>query len=82
VFSHFQQGDLFLPYSLGGEPLRVDAPILGFAIVVSLLTGGLVGLIPGLRASRVDLQVTLKEDQTAVDNGAAAPWSYRRLLCH
>jgi putative ABC transport system permease protein len=60
VFSHFQQGDLFLPYSLGGEPLRVDAPILGFAIVVSLLTGGLVGLIPGLRASRVDLQVTLK----------------------
>jgi putative ABC transport system permease protein len=60
VFSHFQQGDLFQPYSLGGEPLRVDAPILGFAFVVSLLTGALVGLVPGLRASRVDPQATLK----------------------
>jgi putative ABC transport system permease protein len=62
VFTHFQQGDLFLPYSLGAEPLRVDVPILGFALVVSLLTGALVGLVPGLRASRVDLQAALKGD--------------------
>jgi putative ABC transport system permease protein len=62
VFTHFQQGDLFLPYSLGAEPLRVDVPILGFALVVSLLTGALVGLVPGLRASRVDVQAALKGD--------------------
>ncbi|HEU5154402.1 MAG TPA: ABC transporter permease, partial [Gemmatimonadales bacterium] len=64
VFAQFQQGDLFLPYSLGAEPLRVDPPILGFAIVVSLVTGALVGLIPGLRASRVDLQTALKGEDT------------------
>ncbi|HSE68500.1 MAG TPA: ABC transporter permease, partial [Gemmatimonadales bacterium] len=64
VFAQFQQGDLFIPYSLGAEPLRVDLPILGFAIVISLVTGALVGLVPGLRASRVDLQTTLKGDDT------------------
>jgi putative ABC transport system permease protein len=64
VFAQFQQGDLFLPYSLGADPLRVDVPILGFAIGVSLLTGVLVGLIPGLRASRVDLQTALKGEDT------------------
>ena len=43
-------------------PLNVqpDAKILGFTLGVSLLTGILFGLVPALRASRVDLNSVLK----------------------
>lgn len=40
---------------------RLDARILGFALAVSLLTGLLVGLLPALRASRVNPAEGLKE---------------------
>ena len=39
----------------------VDAKILGFALVLSLCTGLLFGLLPALRASRADLGEVMKE---------------------
>jgi len=41
--------------------VAIDYRVLGFTLVVSLLTGLIFGLIPALHASRPDLNETLKE---------------------
>jgi putative ABC transport system permease protein len=41
--------------------IRIDMPVLWFALGVSVLAGLLFGLVPALRASRVDLNETLKD---------------------
>ena len=41
--------------------IDLDARALGFSLVVTLLTGLAIGLLPALRASRVDLQDALKD---------------------
>ncbi len=43
------------------QGLSIDRTVLGFALLVSALTGILVGIIPALRASRPDLVASLKE---------------------
>jgi predicted permease len=48
---------------------RLDARMLAFALAVSALTGLLCGLLPALRASRVDPAEGLKEGRTAVSRG-------------
>lgn len=45
----------------GIAEIRIDGAVLGFALGGSLLTGILFGLVPALRASRPDLQATLRE---------------------
>ncbi|HKP86348.1 MAG TPA: ABC transporter permease [Blastocatellia bacterium] len=41
--------------------IRVDARVLGFAFMVSLLTGIIFGLVPALQTSKPDLNESLKE---------------------
>ena len=44
--------------------LQLDGRVLAFSFVVSLLTGLLFGVLPALRASKTDLQETLKDSGT------------------
>ena len=49
---------------------RIDPTVLGFALGISMLTAILFGLAPALRASRLDLNASLKE---GARRSAAAP---------
>jgi predicted permease len=49
--------------------IRIDATVLGFTILLSLLTGLVFGLIPALQSSRADLQGTLKEGSAGAGTG-------------
>ena len=51
------------PLSLGFE---IDWLVLGFAIAVSLATGVLFGIVPAIRASRVDVNTSLKEGKAGM----------------
>jgi predicted permease len=52
------------------DEVAVDLPVLIFSLGVSLATGLLFGLAPALRASRVDLNETLKDSGRTTDSGA------------
>lgn len=49
---------LFLP---GSGDIQLDGTVLGFTLLVSLITGSLFGLIPALQVSRPDLADVLRE---------------------
>ncbi|PYV86522.1 MAG: hypothetical protein DMG05_19510 [Acidobacteria bacterium] len=63
------------PVSLSTSP---DLRILGFTLVVSLLTGILFGLVPALQSTRVSLAPTLKEQAGAVAGSTHV--RFRKLL--
>ncbi len=44
------------------DEVSIDPYVLGFALVISLITGLLFGLAPALRNSQVDLEAALKEE--------------------
>ena len=52
-----------------GSAVTFDWRVLGFTLVVALLTGILFGLIPAFSASRTDLSVTLKEGSSRAGSG-------------
>src|SRR2546425_983017 len=43
------------------DKIRIDGRVLGFTLLVSLVTGVVIGLVPGLQLSKPDLIATLKE---------------------
>ena len=55
------------------EEIGIDWRVLLFALGVSLLTGLLFGLTPALKASRPDLNASLKEGATAAISGMRRP---------
>jgi putative ABC transport system permease protein len=60
-----------------GEP-EINAPVLGFALAVSVLICLGFGLLPTLQAGRLDLQRELKEGRTTY--GGSARLTVRRML--
>ncbi len=53
------------------EAINADARVLGFTLLVSLLTGLLFGSAPAWQAARLDLQTALKDGGRALTGGHA-----------
>jgi predicted permease len=68
----------FLPQNATLE-IKPDSRMLGFTLVVTVLTGLLFGLAPALQATRLDLIPALKNDAVGVAGGRRR-WELRRLL--
>jgi len=49
--------------------IRVDSTVFIFALTITALIGVLVGLIPGLHASRGDLHITMQQSSTRISGG-------------
>jgi putative ABC transport system permease protein len=62
------------------QEANVDARVLLFTLVISVLTGLIFGLAPALQASRPDLQQTLKEGGAAALSGGRGRRWLRNLL--
>jgi predicted permease len=67
-----------------GRPLLVDATpdvrILGFAFVLTLITGVVFGLLPALRASRPDVWSTLKDTVGSIAGGTGSLFLRKGLV--
>ena len=74
VFISFWGVDLLVALSGDNLPstanVKIDATVLGFTLLVSLVTGVLFGLAPALRTLKIELSNTLKEGGRAVGEGA------------
>jgi putative ABC transport system permease protein len=60
------------------QEIRLDTPVLLFALFVSILTGLLFGVVPALRASRVSLNDALKDSGRTTEGRSRH--GYRDLL--
>ena len=64
------------PFLLDGSiDLSFDARVLGFTLLISLLTGLIFGIIPALKASGSDINEVLKTG----GRGSALGWTHNRL---
>ena len=63
----------FSPASLPRlEEIHIENRVLVFTLILSLLTGILLGLTPGLRASQIDLNQSYKEGAGTSTGGRSA----------
>src|SRR6202034_2819978 len=61
----FLPGGVNALYVPGAKDIRLDGLVLGFALVLSIVTGVLFGLFPSLQVSRPDLNEVLHDRGTA-----------------
>jgi putative ABC transport system permease protein len=61
------------------KEVGIDGRVLGFTVLVSLVTGIIFGLIPAIQASRTDLNETLKEGGRSAAT-ALGQWVRRTLV--
>ena len=54
------------------DEVTIDLRVLAFTFIVAALTGVLFGLVPALKASRIDLTLSLKEGSRSVAGGGAS----------
>ena len=74
LFAHWGAsliGGYMLPWGTGSIKFSPDGRVLAFVTAVSVATGILVGLIPALRMTRLDIIKALKEQATSVAGGSA-----------
>ncbi len=64
----------------GLHRIAINLPALGFTVVLSLLTGVVVGLLPALRVSNLNLSESLKEGGRTSATGARRPRLQRALV--
>jgi len=60
--------------------INIDGRVLGFTLVVSILTGIIFGLIPALQATKPDLNETLKSEGARGSTGGVQKQLVRSLL--